>query len=114
MGRGKGRRQWGRRGEGIIRSRARAGLLGVPAPIGSDGYISIDAPLRGGAAAIREGPRVTGGARDGGDGEGGTGTSHMAMLWMWGVGLSPDHSVHMLPQRFTFFWRKCFLNDGAP
>ena len=68
--RSKGRREKGRRGEGVVRSRARAGLLGVPAPVGSQGYITIDAPMRGGATVPRGGPGVTDGLRHDGDGGG--------------------------------------------
>ena len=59
--RNRRRRQRGRRGESVARSRARAGLLGVPGPVGSQGYITVDAPLRGGAPD----PGGTGGPRHG-------------------------------------------------
>lgn len=61
--RGRGRRPGGRRGEGVVHSRARAGLLGVPGPVGSRGYITIDAPMRGGASATRGDPAVKSGPR---------------------------------------------------
>lgn len=78
--RNRRRRQGARRGVGVVRSRARAGLLGVPGPVGSQGYITIDAPMRGGAAAARRDPGMTGGPPHGGH-RGGT---VLALYWCFG------------------------------
>lgn len=96
VGRGRGRRPEGRRGEGTAHARARAGLLGVPGPVGSQGYIPIDAPMRGGVSTTRGDPAVTGGPRHDGH-EGGEVLEFGWWFWFDTDGARSSWLAHVVP-----------------